>query len=371
MMEVMLSESEKLLQQAAREYLERRCPLSRCRAMECDAKGLSPEIWNQMAELGWLEVPVAREQRSEGRDFFGLTLVVEQMGRVLLTEPFIPTVVSALAILKFGDSSQRNHLLPQVARGNLVLTHALLEPGVDLNEKSIRSYGKPNEQDFLLFGNKSFVPELQVAQRFLCPVRTPEGITVFILDSQTQGITSQLIPTMASDRQWEIELNGVRATRHDILGGGGRGWPVVKAMIQYGTCLSSAYAVGAAERALELTKDYAKKRHQFGKPIGSFQALAHKIADLVVLVDGARLIVYEAAWKLSKGSHAEFEISSAKNWAAEAFHRVTEEGMRIHASMGYAMECDIQLFYRRAAAFRVLWGEPSYHREKVAQLMGI
>ena len=370
-MDLSLNEEQSLVREGARKFLARECPSTLVREMEQDRLGYSPDLWKKMADLGWIKMPFTQQYGGEGMGFLELALIVEQMGAVLLPSPFITTITGGLAIMKFGTEEQKKTLLASIGRGELIMSLAIYEPNLKLEEGSMTTRTEMCGDGFLLFGNKTFVPDLHVADKFLCVACTPNGVTVFIVDTGSSEIKLQQLPTMASDKQWEVSLKGVRVNRKDILGEEGSGWQVVESILQWGACLLCAYMAGAADKVVKMTTDYAKQREQFGRPIGSFQAIQHKLADMLVAVDGARLITYEAAWKIGQGLGADFEVAAAKSWTGTAFQKGTEDAMRVFASIGYSMECDIQLYYRSAAALQVWLGDPFFYRERVAQLMGI
>lgn len=370
-MDLSLTEEQSLVQEVARKFLVKECPSTLVRELEQDRLGYSPDLWKKMADLGWMKAPFAKQYGGEGMGFLELALVVEQMGAVLLPSPFITNTISGLAIMKFGAEEQKRALLASIGRGELIMSLAIYEPNLKLEEGSMTTRAEMCGNDFLLFGNKTFVPDLQAAAKFLCVARTAKGVTVFVVDTGSSEIKLEQLPTMASDKQWDVSFKGARVSRQGILGEEGNGWQVVESILQWGACLWCAYMGGAADRVLQMTVEYARQREQFGRPIGSFQAIQHKLADMLVAVDGARLITYEAAWKIGQGLGADFEVAAAKYWASTTFRKTAEEAMRVFASIGYSMECDVQLYYRRSAALQVWLGDPFFYRERVAQLMGI
>jgi len=366
-LDLSLTESQSILRESARKFLMSECPLALVREMETAALGHSPELWHRMAELGWFDLENNRREMG----FLELALVVEQMGAVLLPEPFVSTVIGALAVDTFGSKLQKETLLPAIARGESVITLALYESDFKLAEGSVQARAEPVASGWRLFGEKTLVRDLAAADRVICFARTGHGVTAFLLDTHEALILREPRQTMGNDRQWDVTLNGVPVSSADVLGEEGQGWRVATKVLRWGACLTAAFIAGAADRALTLAADYAKQREQFGRPIGKFQAIGHKLADMMVIVEGARLLAYEAAWKLGRGDDSDFEVAAAKAWAGDAFHRTTEEGMRIFASMGYAKDCDMQLYYRRATALRAWLGDSHYQRGKIADMIGI
>jgi len=370
-MDFSLTEKQKMIQSMARELLSKECTSALVRKMEEDKLGYSPELWNTMAGLGWMRLPFTEECAGDGGGFFDLMLLVAEMGRVLLPSPFIPTMTGSLSIMNFGREEQKKALLPSIGNGELSITVAFYEPNLKLNKDSVVTRAEPTGDNFVLTGSKVFVSDLQAADLFLCPARTPKGITVFILDVKSPGIKAEPLATIAYDKQWDMFLGGVSATRQDVLGEEGMGWEVMEKILQWGTCLLCAYMAGACQRVVEMATDYGKQRIQFGKPIATFQATTHRLVDMLLVAEGAQLITYEAAWKLSQGLSAGFEVAAAKAFTGTAFHRITEDAMRVYGAAGSDEQCDIQLYYRKATALAPYLGDSYFHQEKVAQLMGM
>ena len=370
-MDFSLTETQKMIQSIAREFLSKECTSALVREMEKDKLGYSPGLWNTMAGLGWMRLPFAEEYAGEGGNLFDLVLLIEEMGRVLLPSPFIPTMIGGLSIMNFGREEQKKSLLPSIVKGELRITVAFYEPNLKLNEDSVATRAEPAGDNFVLAGSKTFVSDLQAADMFLCAARTPKGVTVFILDVKSPGIKAEPLATIASDKQWDMSLGEVRASRQAVLGEEGMGWEVMEKILQWGTCLLCAYMAGACQRVVEMATDYGKQRVQFGKPIATFQATTHRLVDMLLLAEGAQLITYQAAWKLSQGLPAGFEVAAAKAFTSTAFHRITEDAMHVYGAAGSDEQCDIQLYYRKAMALALYLGDSYFHQERVAQLMGM
>ncbi|GAG37544.1 unnamed protein product, partial [marine sediment metagenome] len=248
----------------------------------------------------------------------------------------------------FGSQEQKQIILPAIASGRMILTLAIYEPDLNLSEEAMQTRAVKSDHGWLIFGEKLLVSDLQAADKVLCIARTENGVTVFIIDANDAHLKGKAIPSLSGDKQWDITFQSLAVNQDDILGVEGDGWDIARNMLRWGACLLSAYMSGAADRVVKITSDYAKEREQFGKPINKFQAIKHKMADMMVEVAGAQLLTYEAAWQIGQGLNSDFTVAAAKAWSGMAFHRVAEEGMRVFASIGYAKECDMQLYYRRA-----------------------
>ena len=366
-----LSEEQEMLRMMARDFLEQECPPSHIREMEQDEKGYSPLLWRKMAELGWMGLVFPEEYGGTGGDFVDLTILLGEMGRALLPGPFIPTVVcSGLPLLYYGTEEQKNSFLPRIAGGGLIMTLALTEPDVRFDESGIqlRAEGKTSHS---ISGTKLFVPYAHIADWMVCAARTKKGITLFLVPAENTGMSLTRLTTIAADKQYEVVFNEAKVPPGNILGKADVGWDIVRHIEEWGALAHCGYEVGSLQRVLEMTVSYANERVQFDRPIGSFQAIQHKCADMVMDIDGARLLTYQAAWKASQGLGASREISMAKAWTGEASRRVCLSSHQIHAGIGLFTDYDLELYFRRAKAAELAFGEGDFHREIVAQELGL
>ena len=367
-----LSEEQEMLKTTARDFLERECPISLVRDMEEDEKGYPPELWHKMAELGWLGLVFPEEYGGEGGDFLDLTVLLEEMGRSLVPSPFVPTVVlCGLPILAAGTEEQKHDFLPQIARGEAILTLALTEPSACYSAQGIEAKASPDNSDYIITGTKLFIPEAHIAQHLLCVVRTGDGITLLLADTRSPGIKCTLLKTLASDRQCEVIFDKVRVPQKSILGSRGEGWGLVEETLRQAAVAQCALILGGAQRVLEMTVDYAKQRVQYNRPIGSFQVIQHKCADMAIDVEGARYITYQAAWRLSRGLPCAREVSMAKAWVGEAGNRTCLQACHLHGAIGYTQEHDVQLYLRRIKAAELTFGDAIFHHQIVAQHLGL
>ena len=377
-MDLGLSEEQEMLKRTARELLERECPKTLVRAMEEDEKGYSLELWRQFADVGFLGLPFPEEYGGTGASFVDLAILVEEMGRALVPGPYFYTVVlCGLAIKDFGTENQKKEYLPRIAQGEAIFTLALTEPSGRWDAEGVRATCVADGDDFIINGVKLFVPDAHISDYLLTVVRTgesedpKEGITVFIVDAKSSGISYEVLKTIASDKQCEVAFDNVRVPRSNILGELDNGWPLVEHVLRRGAVGKCAEMVGNSQQVLAMTVEYAKNRIQFGRPIGSFQAVQHHCANMATDVDGSRFITYQAAWKISEGLPCAREASMAKAWVSEACRRVAALGHQVHGGIGFTKEHDMQLFFRRAKQAELFFGDADFHREKVAQEIGL
>jgi alkylation response protein AidB-like acyl-CoA dehydrogenase len=377
-MDISLSEEQELLQGSARDFLQKECPIRLVRAMEDDDRGYDPQLWRQMGELGWFGLVLPEEYGGSGATMVDLVVLLEEFGRALVPGPFIPTVVQfGLPLLWAGSDQQKRAYLPQLAQGQLIGTMAWHEPSATSQPEGVETTATPQGEDFVLNGTKLCVPYALVADYLLTVARTAmgatpaDGITLFLVDAKSPGMAIDKLATIAEDHQCEVVFNDVTVPRSQVLGEPGKGWSLVEQVLQYGAVAKCAEMVGIAQQAFEISLNYAKTRVQFGRPIGSFQAIKHKLANMVIDVDGSRYITYHAAWLLSEGLPASREVAVAKAWTNEACRRVVKDGQQVHGGIGYTKEYDLQLYTRRAKAAEIAFDDSDTHREAVATALGL
>jgi len=376
-MDLGLDEQQEMLKTFARDFLEKECPESLVRNMEEDEKGYSPELWKKMAEQGWMGLTIPDAYGGSGLSLCEQVVLLEEFGRALVPGPFISTVVlGAVPIMEAGSEDQKKQFLPKIAAGETIMTLALTEPSAKWSADGVTLAAKKEGIDYVLNGTKLFVPDAHVSDYMVVVARTSgkgeAGITLFIVDSKSAGIKYEVLKTIAADKQCEVTFENVKVPAANMLGKEGKGWPIVEKVSKAATVAACAYLVGLSQMDFDVTLNYAKERVQFGRPIGSFQAIQHKLADAVIDVDGSRFITYKAAWSLSEGEpDADLMVSMAKAWASDASRRVVAHGQQIHGGVGFTKEYKIQLYFRRQKWMELMWGDGDYHREKVAQLMGV
>lgn len=376
-MDFSLSEEQEILKNTARGFLTKECPPSFVKEMMTDERGYSPELWRKMAELGWTGFVFPESYGGMGGGFLDLAVLLEEMGRACLPGPFFSTVIlGGLSILEGGSNKQEEEFLPPIVNGDLILTFALTEPSGKYTPDGIEVTAARSGSGYVISGTKLFVPDAHIANYMVVVARTEdggggEGITLFIVDSKTPGVTCAPLPTIAGDKQFEVVFNRVEVSNESILGDVGRGWSVIEKIWPRVIVAACAEMVGGAQQALEMTVNYAKEREQFGKPIGCLQAVQHFCADMVADVDGCRYTTYQAAWMLSCGLPCSKEVAIAKAWTSDAFRRVTAKGHQVHGAIGFTEEHDLHLYYKSAKRWELLYGDSAFHRETVAKEMGL
>ena len=378
-MDLGFSEEQEMLRNTARDFLQTECPTTLVKEMAEDERGYTAELWGKMAELGWMGLVLPEEYDGMGMSFLDLAVLLEEMGRACFPGPFFSTVVlGALTVLEAGNEEQKKELLPKIAAGEAILTMALTEPSASYDPAAVTVKAVPDKDDYVISGTKLFVDNAHIADYMVCVTRTKdgagkaeEGITLFLVDAKSPGIATTLLKTIAGDKQCEVTFDNVRVPQKNMLGERDKGWPVVAKILEKAAVAKCAEMVGGAQAALDMSVAYAKERIQFGRPIGSFQAIQHHCANMVTDVDGSRFITYQAAWKVSEGLPAAMEVSMAKAWVNEAYRRVTQLGHQIHGGIGFCMDHDMPLYFKRAKAAEPTFGDADWHREIVARELGL
>ena len=374
-MDLGFSEAQQMLKSSAREFLEVESPDGYVRAMEEDERGFTPEVWQKVAEQGWLGLIFPEQYGGAGMGFAELAVLLEEMGRALLPGPFFSTVVLAgMAIQESGTDAQKQEYLTRIGEGQIIFTLALTEPSASWKPSGVETRATSDGDGYVINGTKLFVPNAHVADYMIVAARTGDGdhdITLFILPRQAQGISQTLLKTIASDRQSEVVFDNVSAPASAVLGEANRGWDTIEKVLQWGAVGKCAEMVGGAERVLDMTVEYAKQRVQFGRPIGSLQAVQHHCANMATDVEGSRFITYQAAWRLSEGLSADVEVAMAKAWVSEAYRRVCALGHQCHGAIGFTKEHNMQLYSRRAKAAELAFGDSDFHLEAVAGAIGL
>jgi alkylation response protein AidB-like acyl-CoA dehydrogenase len=377
-MDLGLNEEQEMLRESARDFLQKECPKQLVRRLDESNEGYSPELWRKMAELGWMSLVFPEKYEGSERNFLDLAILLEEMGYNIVPGPFFSTVVlGGLTILTAGSEEQKTEFLPQIARGEMILTLALTEPSASYDAVSVKTKAVARNGGYVIKGTKLFVINANVANYILCVARTKEtknpedGITIFLVDAGSPGLECTLLKTLARDKQCEVVFDNVTVSEKSIVGKRDEGWPIVKDILQKAAVAKCAEMVGGAQAALDMTVNYAKERVQFGRPIGSFQAIQHYCANMAMDVGGSRFVTYKAAWKVSEGLPAALDAAIAKAWVSEAYGRVALSAHQIFGAIGFTMDHDIHLYYRQAKAAEMIFGGGDFHRAVVARELGL
>jgi alkylation response protein AidB-like acyl-CoA dehydrogenase len=370
-----LTEEQEMLRKAARDFLADRCSKKFVAQMEESETGYSRELWQEMAELGWLGLAFPGKYGGGDMSFLDLAVLLEEMGRACLPGPFFSTVVlGGLSILDVGSEEQKQEYLPKLIRGEKIFTLALTEPGYhNYDASSVRVEATCDDGNYVINGAKLFVPDAHIADHLLCLAKTGSrsGVTIFLLDAKSPRTKYAVLKTIAGDKLCEVVFDQVPVPKANILGRLNQGWSAAQRIMQRAAVGKCCEMVGNIQRVLEMTVDYAKERKQFDRPIGSFQVIQHYCADMATDVDSARFSTYQAAWMLSEGLPCTKEVAIAKAWIGEASQRVFALAHQIHGAIGVTIEHDLHYYTRRAKAAELAFGDADFYREVVASEMGL
>jgi alkylation response protein AidB-like acyl-CoA dehydrogenase len=376
------SDEQEELRRSVRRFLEDKSPSAEVRRLMETTDGYDPKIWSQMAnELGLQSLHIPEAYGGQGFSFVELVVVLEEMGRALLTAPFFSTVcLAANAILNAGTEEQKQALLPGIAAGETIATLAFTEPSGKWDANGITMEATPDGSGgYTLTGTKMFVLDGHTANLIVVAARAAgtggtEGISFFTVAGDAERLTRTALPTMDQTRkQAKLEFSDVKAQLLGPSDGGvGAGWAALsKTLDQAAVCLA-AEQVGGAQKCLDMSVDYAKNRIQFGRPIGSFQAIKHKCADMLLEVESSKSAAYYAGWAAAEDNDELPVVASlAKSYCSEAYFHAAAENIQIHGGIGFTWEHDAHLYFKRAKSSEILFGDPTYHRELLAQRIGI
>ncbi len=374
-MDVLLNDEETLVVDSAREFLNGECPTSLVRAMEIDPIGYPKELWEKVAELGWQGMCLPEGVGGSDMPLVYLGLVLREAGRALAPLPLHSTAVASLTIARDGTQAQQQKYLPDVVSGKSVLTWSFIERDPRYVPAAVQMSARAQDDQFVLEGTKLFVDNFPAADHCLVVARTTpgskgaEGLTLFVVDARSKGISHTPLITLAKDKQSEVSFSDVRVPKANVIGTVGGAWPIVERMLDRGTALLCAQIVGASRKDIEMAIEYAKFREAFGQPIGAFQSVQHTCADMQIWVDGAELLTFEALWKIDQGLPASVEVSQAKAFCNEKCEAAVRNSQSIHGGIGFMMEFDLQLWFRRVSAWTMRMGTAFEHRARIAHAL--
>jgi len=373
-MDMELSEQQKKLIDTARRFLEKECPLSAVREMESTETGFSTDLWQQMGGLGWLGLPYPEQYGGYGLGVVGLALLSKEMGRALCPSPYIPSVVLAGgAVLAAGSEELRQTYLPRIASGQTVVAFALQEQSPYWDPRGVSCRATETANGWVLNGTKMFVEFANAADKILLVARTAgekpskDGITMFLMDARSPGLSMTPLGTLARDRQFRVELEGVSVAQADVVGPVGGAWPLLEPVIHSGIVAFSSHMVGASERIHAMAVEFAKNRVQFGRPIGSFQAIQHYLAQSITEIIGADTMTLYAAWCLDQGEPAREIVAKAKALAGDTYKSVSSLGAQIYGGIGFNEDVDTTLFLRRGKQAQLSMGDTGYWEDVIAE----
>lgn len=376
-MDFAFSEEQEMLRRSARDFLAKECPSKLVRKLMESPDAYDPALWKKMAALGWTSLGIPEQYGGAG-SFLDLIVVLEECGRALLPGPFFATMGLAVpALLEAGSEGQKKEALGAIAEGKARATLAFTEPSGRWDAAGVTLAAKPVGGGWQLDGVKLFVPDAEGADYTIVAARTrgdgEDGISLFLVKGRPKGMTVTPLKTLDMTRRWnEVRFEGVELGADALMGAPDKAWPALKRALEWATGALCAEMIGGAQKVLEASTEYAKTRHQFGKPIGIYQAVSHKLADMLVLSESGRSATYYAAWAVEADAPDRALASSmAKAYVSDAYRKVAGDGIQVHGGIGFTWEHDLHLYFKRAKASEVTLGDATYHRELVAQSLDL
>lgn len=361
MLNLDFTEEQDMLREMVRGVLGQYASGESIRAFEDDPVGYSPELWSQLAGLDLLGLLLPAEYGGSGMSMLEGVIVYEEIGRALAPSPhLVSCVASAGALVRAGSDAQREEWLARMAKGDVIITPAWLEPDNSFGPAGVQVRAEADGDGFVLSGTKFHVYFGSAAERLLVLARTGDGddaVDLFLVDPKADGVTLSQRMSISSDTQYRVDFDGVKVTAADRVGGPGTGWATWSAVMDEVMILCAAQANGGCEHALDITVQYSKDREQFDKPLGAFQALSHYMADAKTVLDGAKVLTYEAAWAHSKGHSLAQLAPMAKKFSCVSFRDTTAMAQQIFGGVGFTLEYEIQLYFRRAKQLQISWND--------------
>ena len=374
-MDLGLNEIQQMLKTSAKEFLDSECPDTYVREMEEDSKGYTDEIWQKIAEQGWIGLIIPEEYGGAGLEFQDLIILLEEMGRYMLPGPYFTTVVlGGMTLMKSATEEQKKEYLPRIAEGQIIVTLALTEPDASWEASGVQLEATDTNNGYILNGTKLFVPYANVSEYFIVAARTGKNdtdISLFMVSASEPGISQTSLKTIGSDNQSEVVFKNVAVSHESLLGDLNKGWDTIKQITNLAAIGKCAEMSGAIQNVLEMTVEYAKQRTQFGRPIGTFQAVQHHCANMATEVELSRLMTYQAGSALSEGLSADKEVAMAKAWVNESAKRVCAMGHQTHGAIGFTKEHNLQLYTKRIKSAELMFGDAQFHTNKIADLLNI
>jgi alkylation response protein AidB-like acyl-CoA dehydrogenase len=373
------NDEQELLRSTARKFFENECGSDTVRRLMETPEGISPDLWTKLAEQGWLGLVYPEAYDGMGLGLVDLVVLMEEMGRAVVPGPYLSAVLlGGLAIVEAGSEAQKKEWLPKIASGDRRVALAWMEPSAQLGPAGVTLTAVEKGGRYTLSGTKLFVHDAHTADALVVVARTrpgagADGVSLFLLPKATRGLEVTLLPTMDQTRKLcEVALSDVTVGADALLGAAGAGWAPLARVLDRATVALCAEMCGGAQKVLDMTVEYAKIRQAFGRPIGSYQGVKHRAADMLVDVENSKSITYYAAWALDEGAaEAPLAVSMAKAYVSDAYRRVASAGIQLHGGIGFTWEHDLHLYFKRAKGSEFTFGDATHHRERVAQLVNL
>jgi alkylation response protein AidB-like acyl-CoA dehydrogenase len=372
-----LAVEQKLLKDSVRKFFSKESDGDLVRELIRDEKGYREDIWRKMAELGWMGLLVPRPYGEDEMSFLSMAVLLHEIGYACFPGPFFSTAVTGvLMLLAGGRETQKQAILPAVAGGNHLLALAIAENDAAYGTDGISLRAHRQNGDFILTGQKRFVPDAHVADTILCVAKadhkeTGGDLDVFIVDGKSEGVKIELLKTFTGEKLCDVVFDHVWVPASNLLGGSSLSESTLNSVLLKAAVGKCAEMVGSAQRAMDMTVEHARKRAQFGRPVGAFQAVQHHCANMLTDLETSRYMMYQAAWRISEGFPFEKEASMCKAWVSDSCRHLIGLAHQVMGGLGFMEEIDLHLHFNRAKAMEQAFGDADLHRENVARQLGL
>lgn len=373
-MNLELNERQLILKQAARDFFQNECPLEVARGYRETGKETGRELWSKLAELGWLGLAVPEQYGGQGSPFADMAVsLLEEAGRVMFSLVLPETLAScAMPVAEMGSPKLKERILPGIAAGSTIAVLAVAEDAGDYHPDELATMAVPAGDGYSIQGTKPFVACAPSADVFVVAARTrglsgEDGITAFAVDAKQGGIRIEPRRWVTGRVSYNVVFDGATVSSNSILGDVGQGWRVVSRIASFDAAGKCAFILGSARRILELTVEIAKTRVQFGQPIGSFQAIQHQCANMVIDIDAMHFSTYQAESMLSLGLPCDRQVSIARVWCSEAYKRVAAAAVQVHGGVGFTRDHEVGLHFLQAQDLELPFGHADYYRRTLAR----
>ncbi len=374
-LDLRLSESEEMLKKAALDFLRRDAPKEVIQVLQETDTGYTEELWKKVVDMGWLGIIIPEQYGGTGSTLTSAGVLFEALGTGPLPGPYFSSgILGSLITLEAGTEEQKQSILPDVAEGRKILTLALTEPSYSWEPGAVQTSAETKNGDFILNGLKLFTMDAQAASHFIVVARTvkgadpAEGISLFLVDKNSEGVSVRRLPGFLADRTFEVKLDSVKVPRSAMLGSLNEGWPALKRGIDKSIPVLCAYKAGACQALFDMTMDYSRTRIQFSQPIGRFQRVQDMIIEMIDHMDAARWSTYECLWKLDTQRPAQDSIHLAKAISSDAYWEVCTLAIRVFSGISYSREHPVSFHVKASRCLYSYLGEPSYHRQQLGKL---
>lgn len=376
-MDFSLNDMQEEFKKTARKFFSEKCSLLELHSFEENEEKYSEQLYQELAELGFLGLVIPEEYGGIDGSLIDLAIVVEEAGYATLPAPFFSTIAyGVLPILKYGTEEQKQNFLPKIASGEIKFSGAFSEPKVNYHYEHVSAVAKQEGNNYSLSGTKVYVPYAQAADYIVTLARTDEaqagtseGLTLFIVENNQENMEVNELNSISPEALYEVKFNDKVLPASNVLGAAGDGYKLTEDLLERATAFQTVEMAGVLRRALDITTNYVKDRQQFNVAIGTFQAVQHRLADMLTVVEGGYLAAYQAITRLDNGNRAAKEVSVAKTWLSQEGQSVLVSAHQLHGGIGVEMDYPLQFCFRQFKKMQLLLGNAPYHVQKLAKDM--